>query len=68
LSDEEAAAGFWPSKRAMILYISLIVQNYLVRPSFRTRAAARVNVDDSTKGCMAGAFAVFAKCHFIDPG
>jgi hypothetical protein len=30
-----------------IVRVSLIVQNYLVRPSLRTRAAARVNVDNS---------------------
>jgi hypothetical protein len=48
--------------------VSLIVQHYVVRPSLRTTAAARVNVDNSIRGCMAGALAIFAKCHFIAPG
>ena len=34
-------------------------QNYFVWPSLRTRAAARLNVDDSIRGCMAGALALF---------
>src|SRR6266481_228587 len=47
--------------------VSLIVQNYVVRPSLRTGAAARVNVDGSIRGCMTGALAIFAKCHFVAP-
>jgi hypothetical protein len=50
-----------------LVRVSLIVQNYVVRPSLRTGAAARVNVDSSIRGCMAGALAIFAKCHFVAP-
>jgi hypothetical protein len=42
-------------------------QHYLVWPSLRTGTAARVNVDNSVRGRMAGALAIFAKRHFIAP-